>query len=198
MARACGEPFLASISLAIRSTALFFFRGLLEQRHSYFHCMVLIVVYYSFYLALFIQQFQVVCSMDITAEINQFLETDFPQVRSTVELVEHRYARVRHPLTKDDLRPGGTVSGPTMFAVADLALYVAILGEIGLVPLAVTTNLNINFLYKPAANKDLIVECRLIKVGKGLIMGDVFIYSEGLEQPVAHATGTYSIPPKRA
>lgn len=136
--------------------------------------------------------------MDITAKINQFLDTDFPQARSTVELVEHHYARVRHTLAESDLRPGGTVSGPTMFAVADLALYVAILGEIGLVPLAVTTNLNINFLNKPAADKDLIGECRLIKVGKGLIMGDVFIYSDGIEQPVAHATGTYAIPPKRS
>ena len=135
--------------------------------------------------------------MDITAQINEFLKKDFKQVKSHVEKIDHHFARVRHSLDEGDLRPGGTVSGPVMFAVADLALYVAILGEIGLVPLAVTTNLSINFLNKPSAEKDLIGECRLIKVGKGLIMGDVFIYSEGQEQPVAHATGTYAIPPKR-
>ena len=135
--------------------------------------------------------------MDITAQINSFLKKDFPQVTSIVEEIGPQSARVRHQLGEGDLRPGGTVSGPVMFAVADLALYVAILGEIGLVPLAVTTNLNINFLNKPSADKDLIGECRLIKVGKALIIGDVFIYSEGQEQPVAHATGTYAIPPKR-
>jgi len=135
--------------------------------------------------------------MDITEQINDFLKKDFPQVTSVVEDIGPHSARVRHKLGEGDLRPGGTVSGPVMFAVADLALYVAILGEIGLVPLAVTTNLNINFLNKPSADKDLIGECRLIKVGKALIIGDVFIYSEGQEQPVAHATGTYAIPPKR-
>ncbi len=134
----------------------------------------------------------------IKDQINQFIQSDFKQVKkSSVEKIDTKYAMVRYKIDESDLRPGGTVSGPVMFAVADLALYVAILGEIGLVALAVTTNLNINFLNKPSANKDLIGECRLIKVGKGLIMGDVFIYSEGQEQPVAHATGTYAIPPKR-
>jgi acyl-coenzyme A thioesterase PaaI-like protein len=118
-------------------------------------------------------------------EINQFLENDFPQCRIRVESIEPQFARVQHKVVSADLRPGGTVSGPVMFAVADLALYVAILGEKGLIPLAVTTNININFLNKPTANKDLIGECRLIKVGDKLVIGDVFIYSEG----------TYSIPP---
>ena len=136
--------------------------------------------------------------MNITEQINEFLKKDFPQVTSHVEDIGHHSSLIRHKLGEGDLRPGGTVSGPVMFAVADLALYVAILGEIGLVPLAVTTNLNINFLNKPSADKDLIGECRLIKVGKALIIGDVFIYSDGQEQPVAHATGTYAIPPKRA
>jgi uncharacterized protein (TIGR00369 family) len=127
-------------------------------------------------------------------EINQFLENDFPQCRTRVESIEPQFARVHHKVVSADLRPGGTVSGPVMFAVADLALYVAILGEKGLTPLAVTTNININFLNKPTANKDLIGECRLIKVGAKLVVGDVFIYSEGSDVPVAHATGTYSIP----
>lgn len=80
---------------------------------------------------------------------------------------------------------------------ADVALYVAILGEIGIVPLAVTTNLNMSFLRKPASDKDLIAECRLIKLGRTLAIGDVFIYSEGDGQAVAHAVGTYAIPAQR-
>jgi acyl-coenzyme A thioesterase PaaI-like protein len=84
-----------------------------------------------------------------------------------------------------------------MMTVADIALYVAILAEIGIVPLAVTTNLNINFLRKPAADRDIIGVCKLIKVGRTLATGEVYLYSEGDERPVAHAVGTYSIPPER-
>jgi len=79
--------------------------------------------------------------------------------------------------------------------VADLALYVAILGEIGIVPLAVTTSLSINFMRKPAADRDIIGVCNLMKLGKSLAVGEVFLYSEGNEEPVAHVVGTYSIPP---
>ncbi|MCY1529493.1 Thioesterase superfamily protein [compost metagenome] len=94
-----------------------------------------------------------------------------------------------------DLRPGGTVSGPTLMAIADVALYVALLGEIGIVPLAVTTSLTINFLRKPEARQRIRGECRLMKVGKTLAIGEVSLYSEGLAEPVAHVVGTYSIPP---
>ena len=86
------------------------------------------------------------------------------------------------------------MSGPVLITVADVALYVAILGEIGIVPLAVTTNLSINFMRKPAANKDIIGICNLMKMGRSLAVGEVFLYSEGNEEPVAHAVGTYSIP----
>ena len=134
------------------------------------------------------------CHMLPVQDVNHFLENDFPQCRTRVEAFDAQYAKVRHKVEQADLRPGGTVSGPVMFAVADLALYVAILNEKGLIPLAVTTNININFLNKPDASKDLIGECRLIKVGAKLVIGDVFIYSEGSDKPVAHATGTYSIP----
>ena len=129
-------------------------------------------------------------------QINDFLENHFPQCKTRATKIESRFASVFHKVDEGDLRPGGTVSGPVMFAVADAAMYIAILGEIGLVPLAVTTNININFLNKPMAHANLTAECRLIKVGKKLIIGDVFIYSEGQEAPVAHATGTYSIPPQ--
>ena len=91
------------------------------------------------------------------------------------------------------LRPGGTIAGTTMMALADFAPYVAILRAIGWVPLAVTTNLSINFLKKPAP-RDLFAEARLIKLGKRLAVADIGIRSEGEDDLVAHATSTYSIP----
>ncbi len=133
--------------------------------------------------------------MTNTADIVSFIATDFPQCNSIIETTGNRGATVRHKIGVDELRPGGTVSGPVMMAVADIALYAAILGEIGIVPLAVTTNLNINFLRKPSADKDIVGVCKLIKVGKTLAIGDVYLYSDGDERPVAHAVGTYSIPP---
>jgi len=130
-------------------------------------------------------------------QLNEFLVTQFPQTSMRVEQVNEEGARVRQKITQAELRPGGTVSGPVMFQVADCALYVGILGRIGIVPLAVTTNMNINFLRKPSAERDIIGVCKLIKVGKTLAIGEVTIYSEGLDEPVAHAVGTYAIPPKK-
>jgi uncharacterized protein (TIGR00369 family) len=94
------------------------------------------------------------------------------------------------------IRPGGTISGPTMMALADFAMYVGLLASIGPVPLAVTTSLNINFLRKPGMS-DLVAECRLLKLGKRLAVGEVVIRSDGTRAPVAHATSTYSIPNQR-
>lgn len=129
-------------------------------------------------------------------EICRFLASDFPQAnRSIVEAVGNNGATVRYRIDEDSLRPGGTVSGPTLFTVADFALYVAVLGAIGIVPLAVTTNLNINFMRKPAAGRDVLGVCRLLKVGRSLAIGEVTLYSDGSDDPVAHATGTYAIPP---
>ncbi len=133
--------------------------------------------------------------MPTTAEIVKFMASDFPQNNSIIEATGDRGATVRHRIGVNELRPGGTVSGPVMMAVADVALYAAILGEIGIVPLAVTTSLNINFLRKPSADRDIVGVCKLIKVGRSLVTGDVYLYSEGDERPVAHAVGTYSIPP---
>lgn len=127
-------------------------------------------------------------------EMTEFLKTEFPQTKCTVEDVGSRSATVRHVIGFEELRPGGTVSGPVLMAVADVALYVAILGEIGLVSLAVTTSLNINFLRKPSSERDIIGHCSLIKVGRSLVVGEVSLYSEGLSEPVAHVVGTYSIP----
>lgn len=128
-------------------------------------------------------------------EIAEFLSREFPQTKCTVEDVGHLTATVRHEIGRAELRPGGTVSGPVMMMVADVAIYVAILNEIGIVPLAVTTNLNINFLRKPAADAAVIGVCKLLKLGRSLVVGEVSLYSEGSEQVIAHAVGTYSIPP---
>ena len=113
-----------------------------------------------------------------------------------IEALGKLSAKARFRVAKKHLRPGDTVSGPTLMALADAAMYAAVLGEIGLVPLAVTTSLNINFLKKPA-QKDVVGDVKLLKVGKRLAVGEVYLYSEGDAEPVAHVTATYSIPPNR-
>ncbi len=130
-------------------------------------------------------------------DIQLFLAQEFPQSRAVVLEVGQGAATIQHLVGQADLRPGGTVSGPTMMALADVALYVAILGAIGIVPLTVTTSLTINFLRKPVAHANLLAVCKLIKVGQSLAVGDVSIYSEGSSDLVAHAVGTYAIPRKR-
>jgi uncharacterized protein (TIGR00369 family) len=130
-------------------------------------------------------------------QITEFLKQAFPQSKCTVEEVGPMSATVRHSVGVDELRPGGTVSGPVLMATADVALYVAILAQIGIVPLAVTTSLNINFLRKPAADRDIIGQCKLVKLGKSLAVGEVALYSEGNADMVAHATGTYAVPPQK-
>jgi acyl-coenzyme A thioesterase PaaI-like protein len=130
-------------------------------------------------------------------EIAAFLAAEFPQSKSTIQEVGARTAVVTREVGTAELRPGGTVSGPVLMGVADAALYVAILGEIGIVPLAVTTSLTINFLRKPAAGKRITGVCKLLKVGKSLAVGEVLLYSEGVGEPVAHVVGTYSIPPRK-
>jgi acyl-coenzyme A thioesterase PaaI-like protein len=128
------------------------------------------------------------------AEIVEFIKSEFPQSKCIIDAVGNKSATIRHNIGEAELRPGGTVSGPVMMFVADVALYIAILGEIGIVPLTVTTSLNINFLRKPAADKAIIGVCKLIKLGRSLAIGEVSIYSEGNPEMVAHAVGTYAIP----
>ncbi len=130
------------------------------------------------------------------AEIAEFIKIEFPQTKCIIDAVGNMSATIRHNITEAELRPGGTVSGPVMMFVADVALYIAILGEIGIVPLTVTTSLNFNFLRKPAADKAIIGVCKLIKLGRTLAIGEVSIYSEGNPEMVAHAVGTYAIPRK--
>jgi uncharacterized protein (TIGR00369 family) len=133
-------------------------------------------------------------------ELTDLLRAEFPEMFNAesgyaIEKVWHGGAVVRRHFETSSLRPGGTLSGATMMALADFAMYVAVLAAIGWVPLAVTTNLTINFLKKPAP-RDLLAEVRLIKLGKRLAVGDVGIRSEGDEDLVAHVTTTYSIPPQ--
>ena len=132
-------------------------------------------------------------------ELERLLSAEFPQGYNpqsglSIEAVWHHGCRVRQAFRPQSLRPGGTISGPTMMALADFAMYVAVLSAIGPVPLAVTINLNINFLRKPS-NTDLTAEARLLKLGKRLATGEITIRAEGDEEPIAHATSTYSIPP---
>jgi len=134
-------------------------------------------------------------------ELERLLGAEFPEMFHTqsgyaIEEVWHRGCRVRKHFDPGSLRPGGTVSGPTMMALADFAMYVALLATIGWVPHAVTANLSINFLERPAAG-DLLAEARLIKLGKRLAVAAIEIRSEGGADLVAHATGTYSIPAAR-
>lgn len=131
--------------------------------------------------------------------LDELLRAEFPEMFNAesgyaLEEVWHGGCRVRRHFHPRSLRPGGTVSGPTIMALADFAMYVAVLSAIGWVPLALTTNLTINFLQKPAP-RDLLAEVQLIKLGKRLAVGEVRIESEGGDGLVAHATSTYSIPP---
>jgi acyl-coenzyme A thioesterase PaaI-like protein len=135
--------------------------------------------------------------MATKADIVEFLAREFPQSKCVVEEVGQRTATVTHPVGRDQLRPGETVSGPLLMAVADVALYVAILGTIGIVPLAVTTSLTINFLRKPSPHRPIVGVCQLIKVGRSLVVGEVALYSGRDQEMVAKAVGTYSIPPKK-
>jgi uncharacterized protein (TIGR00369 family) len=133
------------------------------------------------------------------AALEAFLGEAFPQVAGdfSVEDVQPMGLRMRLHVTEKNLRPGGTVSGPAMFALADVAVYLAILAMIGPEALAVTTNCSIDFMRKPEAGRDLLGEARLLKLGRALAVGDVLLYSEGVAEPVARASLTYSIPPRR-
>ena len=132
-------------------------------------------------------------------ELEAFLYSHFPEMAERnfrVEKVDERFGQVRLLYHDRHLRPGGTISGPSLMTLADTAMYIAVLAMIGPVALAVTTNLNINFLRKPA-QADVIAQVKLLKLGKRLAIGEVSMYSDGETEPVAHATVTYSIPANR-
>jgi len=134
------------------------------------------------------------------AELGAFLRTELPQMFDYDDLaIEHadgQTCRLRQRFRQNMLRPGGTVSGATLMALADCAMYVVVLSAIGPVSLAVTTNLNINFLRKGGPGQDVLAEARLLKLGKRLAVGEVTLLSGNSPDPIAHVTATYSIPTK--
>ncbi len=128
---------------------------------------------------------------------NRLAEAQLPlayQLGFRAETIGDGAATVRMPFHDSSLRPGGTISGPSMMGLADFSMYAALMGAIGPVELAVTTNLNINFLRLPGPT-DVIADCRILKLGKRLAVLEVTLFSDGDDEPIAHATGTYSIPP---
>ncbi len=134
--------------------------------------------------------------MDKSA-LEAFLAREFPQVDGdyVIEDVADMAVRVRLKVQGKHLRPGGTVSGPSLFALADVGTYLAVLAMIGPQALAVTTNISMDFMRKPAGGADLIGRTRLLKLGRRLAVGDCLIYSDGIADPVARASMTYAIPP---
>jgi len=138
------------------------------------------------------------CEMHLTAgEFIALVEEGLPQTAEAGLRVERWTPgdiRLVMPIDASHGRPGGTISGPTLFALADLAMYGAVLSRIGRVELAVTTSMTINFLHRPKLT-DLAADARLLKLGKRLAVGEISLYSIGGDDPIAHATGTYSIPP---
>ena len=133
------------------------------------------------------------------ADLTAYLAEVFPQIdgQFVVESLDPGAVRMRMLVQEQHLRPGGTVSGPSMFGLADVTVYALVLGHLGREALAVTTNASFDFMRKPDGGRDLIAEGRLLKLGRSLAVGDVLIYSDGGTAPVARSTMTYSIPPKR-
>ncbi|KUP92522.1 PaaI family thioesterase [Tritonibacter horizontis] len=140
--------------------------------------------------------------MDLVFDAPQlaaYLEDVFPQLRGdfSVETLAPGSITMRLHVQEQHLRPGGTVSGPAMFALADVSVYALVLAHLGREALAVTTNASFDFMRKPENGRDLLAQARLLKLGRTLAVGDILLFSEGKEEPVARSTMTYSIPPKR-
>ncbi len=131
-------------------------------------------------------------------ELSEYVEEIFPQIKDDFEILEisEQGSRVRLNVSFKHLRPGNTVSGPSIFYLVDCCAYMAVCAKLGKEALAVTTNCSIDFMRKPSGKADLIANCELLKVGKSLVVADSKVYSEGNDKPVARATITYSIPPK--
>ena len=131
-------------------------------------------------------------------ELESFLRAEFPQAFAVgdilIEAADGASCRLRQRYSDQMLRPGGTISGPTLMALADFAMYVVLLSAIGPVGLAVTTNFNVNFLRKGSPGQDVLAAARLLKLGKRLAVGEVILLSGSSPDPIAHVTATYSIP----
>ena len=126
----------------------------------------------------------------------EYVETIFPQIIGEFQIdhLDEALLIARLLVQEHHLRPGGTVSGPSMFSLADISVYLSVLAAIGPKALTVTTNCSLDFMRKPVSETDLLAHCKLLKLGKSLAVGDVLIFSDGMDKPVARATMTYSIP----
>ncbi len=132
-------------------------------------------------------------------ELEEFLAREFPQVSDeyAIEALSPGSISVRLKVQERHLRPGATVSGPSLFALADVSVYLATLSLIGPEALTVTTSCNIDFMRKPVKGADILAEARILKKGRVLVVADVMMFSEGAAEPAARASMTYSIPPAR-
>lgn len=132
------------------------------------------------------------------AELSAYMAEIFPQVADDfgIDVLSEDGVTMRLKVADRHLRPGGTVSGPSMFALADVTVYALVLSRLGKKALAVTTNCSLDFMRKPEAGVDLLARGELLKLGRSLAVGDVKIYSEGTDKIVARSTMTYSIPPR--
>ncbi|MCG6656580.1 PaaI family thioesterase [Halomonas campisalis] len=128
------------------------------------------------------------------AAIEDFLDEVFPQRSGTIEGIDHMRATMSLAIEDEHLRPGASVSGPTLMGLADVCLYVAILAQIGPEPMAVTSDLHCRFLRRPRGDRDVIANARLLKLGRRLAVGEVQLFSAGDEAPVALVTATYVLP----
>ena len=130
------------------------------------------------------------------SELSSYLDEVFPQVVNRYRIVDLQqgYARVIQNITQENLRPGGTVSGPTIFSLVDIGMYVLLLAHIGKEPLAVTTNCSIDFLKKPTMDEGLFADCNLLKLGKTLVVGEVLVKSSEKEALLARSSITYYRP----
>ena len=130
------------------------------------------------------------------SELSSYLDEVFPQVVNRYRIVDLQqgYARVIQNITQEDLRPGGTVSGPTIFSLVDIGMYILLLAHIGKEPLAVTTNCSIDFLKKPTMDEGLFADCNLLKLGKTLVVGEVLVKSSEKEALLARSSITYYRP----
>lgn len=130
------------------------------------------------------------------SELSSYLDEVFPQVVNSYRIVDLQqgYARVIQNITQENLRPGGTVSGPTIFSLVDIGMYILLLAHIGKEPLAVTTNCSIDFLKKPTMDEELFADCNLLKLGKTLVVGEVLVKSSEKEALLARSSITYYRP----
>ncbi|MDW7747035.1 PaaI family thioesterase [Halomonas sp.] len=128
------------------------------------------------------------------AAIEDFLDEIFPQRTGTIEGVDEMRATMSLAIEDEHLRPGASVSGPTLMGLADVCLYVAILAQIGPEPMAVTSDLHCRFLRRPRGDRDIIANARILKLGRRLAVGEVQLFSDGDERPMALVTATYALP----